>query len=148
MAGVLTPTEPRGLRGLIARERLRRAARIERRIRTRRARRDPHEPRCGEVRARRYDALGRLDAECLQRDLAVQLLRWSRCRSVRLVDVMVPAVEAQSGVRFVAPARDAGGRVLFIHCLVGGGVWWRPGVVIVQFTVMEQHPFSRLVRDA
>jgi hypothetical protein len=86
--------------------------------------------------------------ERFQRELPAEIIRWSRQRSVQIVDVMPPAVVPRPGQRFVAPGRRADGFVVFAHCEIAPRVWWRPWAVAVRFTIMERHRFNGGARDA
>ena len=127
------------LRGLRARWRARRMGRLEARIRARKARQLAREPRSGTVRLRTPDYLGDAAIERLQTDLPRELIRWSRDRSVRIKDLMVPGVTPIPGATFTAQGRASDGRVVFVHCRIGRRLPWRK-TDAVSFNIMERHP--------
>lgn len=119
--------------------RARRIGKIEQHIRNRKARQLAREPRRGTVHVRTLDYRGDEAIERLQTDLPRELMRWSRERSVRITDLMVPGVSPAPGVTFTAQGRALDGRVIYAHCRIGRRLPWRQ-TDAVTFNIMECHP--------
>ena len=73
-------------------------------------------------------------------ELPREILRWSRDRAVRIVDLMVPAVAPYPGQTFMAPGRASDGRQVFVNCEIGRRVPWRRTTDTVRFKIMESNP--------
>lgn len=59
---------------------------------------------------------------------------------MRIIDLMVPGVEPSPGVKFTAQGRASDGRVVYVHCAIGGRFPWRQTTDTVKFNIMECHP--------
>ena len=92
--------------------------------------------RSGTVRLR---ARGRSAREQLQRDLPREVMKWSRGRTLRIVDLIVPAVEPTTGAMFTAHGRVSSRAVVFVHCKIRRR-WPLTRITTVEFKVMDGLP--------
>jgi len=98
------------------------------------------ELREGKVRVHTRSKSDLVSIEELQVELPREILRWSRDRAVRIVDLMVPAVAPYPGQTFMAPGRASDGRQVFVNCEIGRRVPWRRTTDTVRFKIMESNP--------